>query len=166
MPVNVVEANVWDIACRDVPVAHCVSADFALGAGFAQDVANRYPSIRRSLREQTANMTPPERVGRSWSFRGPDGQVVYNLATKRRYFERADRDPQPNADTLARALRELRRQSDDAEHTHIVMPKIGSGLDRMPWSRTFDILEHVFEGFPLVTVCELAHARRSFPGAL
>lgn len=153
--VTVQEGDVWDVASASVPVVHCVSADFALGAGFAKEVSDRYPSIRRTLQYEAADWPPDNRIGCSFVYAAPDGQIVHNLVTKTKYYMRADRDAQPNLATLASALRDAHQQALERGSTHVVMPRIGAGLDRLSWPRTLDLVERIFsdEGSVKVTVC-------------
>lgn len=121
-------------------LAHCISADFALGAGIAKEFDRRF-DMNRKLRESF-----PDYINRQWReycFEAADAILidrVFNLVTKERYWQK------PTLDSLGIALILVR------DHCHLygthlrklAMPKIGCGLDRLNWE---DVKPMIFKLF-------------------
>ena len=99
-------------------LAHCVSADFALGAGIAVEFNTRF-NMRAKLRS-----LPKEcrQVGKAILY-----DKVFNLITKRRYFDK------PIYPSLMDALLDMKEQCVCNGITKLAMPKIGCGLDSLSW---------------------------------
>lgn len=115
-------------------LCHCISSDFALGAGIAKAFAQM--GVKKQLCEENQ---------RSWAGRGyclmtkTNGVVVGNLVTKERYFHK------PTLETLRQALEDFREQIIKINVNKIAMPKIGCGLDRLDWADVRNVIREVFE---------------------
>lgn len=115
---------------------HCISADFALGAGIAKKFADL--GVRDELLEMGR--------GEHWHGRGyciqtasPRPHGTYNLVTKEKYWHK------PTLSTLRQALADM--LDDDwlyESRAKIAMPKIGCGLDRLQWSDVEPLIREVF----------------------
>lgn len=103
----------------DAYLAHCISADYALGKGIAKDFDEIYCMREKLFRQYPAN---PNRVGTALLV-----EDVFNLVTKERFFQK------PTMETLRSALVDMKAQCDALGVKKIAMPKIGCGLDRLPW---------------------------------
>lgn len=129
----------------DYYLVHCVSADFALGAGIAKQFDQKF-DMRRKLKE-------------AWSAPSSDYNVlvgktlrvdrVFNLVTKERYFQK------PTYRSVESALRHLREQYvDKFGITKLAMPRIACGLDGKNWTKVRGTIETVFNGANVeVLVC-------------
>ena len=134
----------------DVPqgymLAHCISADYALGAGIAKTIDEAY-GMRKML-------------AASW----PDGREmydamgamclpcanVYNLVTKARCWHK------PTLDSLREALHDMRLHVVEEGVTKIAMPKIGCGLDRLEWEDVKPMIQEVFDDTDVeILICYL-----------
>lgn len=107
--------------------AHCVSSDFALGAGIARIFKSKF------------NLTP-ERLSLGLiddSLSVVD--VVCNLITKKKYWHK------PTLASLERALISLKTYCVEKEIKAIIMPRIGCGLDRLSWPEVRLIIDSVFK---------------------
>lgn len=106
----------------DYFLAHCISADYALGAGIAKKF-NDFYCMRDRLKE---NYPVPhgstKYVGKALLI-----DDVFNLVTKRYYYQK------PTFDTLESALEDMKIQCERFGIKKIAMPKIASGLDKLPW---------------------------------
>ena len=127
-------------------LAHCISGDYALGAGIAKQFVEVY-NMRFKLHK---------------NFPIPDGEKsanvgeallvdnVFNLVTKARCFHK------PTYDTLYDTLVDMRDQCEDLDITKLAIPYIGCGLDRLEWDYVKDVIEDVFEDTDIeILVCSL-----------
>jgi hypothetical protein len=127
-------------------LAHCISGDYALGAGIAKKFDEIY-NMRFKLHK---NYAIPEgekfaNVGRALLV-----DNVFNLVTKQRCFHK------PTYDTLYETLEDMKEQCIDFDITKIAMPYIGCGLDRLDWNKVKDVIEDVFEDTDIeILVCKL-----------
>lgn len=114
-------------------LCHCISSDFALGAGIAKKFAEM------GVKKQLCAQFPKQWQGRGYCLiTETDGVVVGNLVTKERYFHK------PTLQTLRQALEDLRKQALESKLQKIAMPKIGCGLDKLQWTDVRGIIQEVF----------------------
>lgn len=127
-------------------LAHCISGDYALGAGIAKafdQVYNMRFKLHRDYAipdgEKCAN------VGRALLV-----DNVFNLVTKQRCFHK------PTYDTLYETLVDMKEQCENFDIKKIAMPLIGCGLDRLDWEQVKDVIEDVFGDTDIeILVCKL-----------
>ena len=128
-------------------IAHCISGDFALGAGVAKQIDLTF-NMRDMLNRLWGKNSP---MNGQWSVPCclPCGNV-FNLVTKERYFHK------PTLNTLRTALEEMRDYAVQMGVTKIAMPKIGCGLDRLDWDDVSAMIQEVFEETDIeILVCVL-----------
>lgn len=127
-------------------LAHCISSDYALGAGIA-NVFNRKYGVRDALLAFSS-------VSDSWNGRGhcecvyshragdgTGGWLVANLVTKEKYWHK------PSYDTVRQALEDMKSiliTSSVLNLNRIGMPLIGCGLDGLQWEKVSEIIRDVF----------------------
>ena len=123
-------------------LAHCISADFALGAGIAKTFDSVY-NMRFKLFRNYDN----------YEYRGGDALLidnVFNLVTKQKYWHK------PTYDSVREALEMMKEYMDFEGVTKLAMPRIASGLDRLEWSKVYEIICEVFDDTDIeIVVCEL-----------
>lgn len=121
-------------APREYYLAHCISGDFALGAGIAK-MFNKVYDMKTKLLEvyPIENDETYGHVGEALLI-----DNVFNLVTKARYFHK------PTYDSLQKTLIEMKKQCGELGITKLAMPKIGSGLDKLDWEKVRDIIQDVF----------------------
>lgn len=127
-------------------LAHCISGDYALGAGIASKFDEVY-NMRYKLHRDYAlpEGKKSANVGRALLI-----DNVFNLVTKSRCFEK------PTYDSLYDTLIDMREQCENFDIEKLAMPKIGCGLDKMEWERVKDIIETVFENTDIeIMICSL-----------
>lgn len=121
-------------------LAHCISGDFALGAGIAVEFNNRFDmrnKLRRHFKQTETNCSIVI-------------DNVFNLVTKEKAYQK------PSYDSLRAALMEMKTQVEFLGVKKVAMPKIGCGLDRLDWDGVKPLLEEVFDGMDLeILVCYL-----------
>lgn len=123
-------------------LAHCISSDFALGAGIAKTFDSVY-NMRFNLFRNYPD----------YKYNGGDALLianVFNLVTKDKYWHK------PTYDSLREALEMMKEQMDFVGATKLAMPKIGCGLDKLSWNQVYDIICEVFEDTDIeIVICEL-----------
>ena len=123
-------------------LAHCISADFALGAGIAKTFDKVYNMRFKLFREYD-----------NYEYDGGDALLidnVFNLVTKPKCFHK------PTYDSLTEALMVMKEMIIDLSITKLAMPLIGCGLDRLEWARVYDIICEVFEDTDVeILICEI-----------
>lgn len=135
-------------------LAHCISADYALGAGIAKTFRDRL-KVKDALLKLN-NKDSWDGKGRCEIVRvqNESGETVYvaNLITKCRYFYK------PTYGSLKESLVDMKQKlaHDYPEVRKIGMPLIGCGLDRLQWEKVSEIIKLVFEKTDYeVVVCYL-----------
>lgn len=115
-------------------LAHCISGDYALGAGIAKELDSIY-NMRYKLHK---------------NYPIPDGEKyanireallvdnVFNLVTKPRCFHK------PTYASLRETLEDMRDQCENLDIEHLAMPKIGCGLDGLDWNIVREMIQDVF----------------------
>lgn len=109
-------------------LAHCISSDYALGAGIAVEFNKRYRM--RSKLEQIGTHKYPDCI---------EIDNVFNLVTKKRYYDK------PTLQSLKATLVMMRDMAIAENVKEISMPKIGAGLDRLPWMYVSEAIKDVFK---------------------
>ena len=117
--------------------AHCIAADYRLGAGIAVPFNKKY-DLRRRL----------NKLGR-YAF--PDViklDNVYNLVTKQKSHLK------PTYDDLRSSLYLLRDMIEVAGVKKLVIPRIGCGLDGLDWEKVSAMIQYIFSQSDVeITVC-------------
>jgi hypothetical protein len=123
-------------------LAHCISADFALGAGIAKTFDTVY-----NMRYKLFNFYD------DYNYEGGDAvpiDNVFNLVTKKKCYHK------PTYESVREALECMKEQMEILYITKLAMPKIGCGLDRLDWDQVYDIICEVFEDTDVeILICEL-----------
>ncbi len=123
-------------------LTHCISADFALGAGIAKTFDNVYNMRFKLFRDYDG-----------YEYEGGDALLVdnvFNLVTKPKCYHK------PTYDSLRESLEVMKSIMEISAITKLAMPKIGCGLDRLSWPDVYDIICEVFEDTDVeILICEL-----------
>lgn len=123
-------------------LAHCISADFALGAGIAKTFDEVYNMRFKLFREYD-----------NYTYEGGDAlpiDNVFNLVTKPKCYHK------PRYEAVREALETMRDIMELNATTKLAMPKISSGLDRLDWDEVLEIICEVFEDTDVeILICEL-----------
>lgn len=133
---------------EEYTLAHCISADFAMGKGIVVEFNKRF-DMKRRLRQkypgylQQYTQTPA----------GGDcilEQNVLNLITKERYYQK------PTMLTMTSALEKMKEICRIENISKVAMPTIGAGLDRLNWAEVSAKIKTVFEDTDMeILVCKL-----------
>lgn len=123
-------------------LAHCISADFALGAGVAK-VFDEIYNMRLKLFKNYDN----------YEYHGGDAlpiDNVFNLVTKDKYWNK------PTYESLRKSLEMMKEWLGFLNVTKLAMPWIGCGLDRLNRDEVYNIICEVFEDMDIeIVICEL-----------
>ena len=118
-------------APKEYYLAHCISGDFALGAGIAKKFDKVY-----QMRTKLFESYPSQNDGYLGEALLVDN--VFNLVTKSKYYHK------PTYDTLYEAVYDMREQCERLNINKIAVPKLGCGLDKLNWEEVKDIIYDVF----------------------
>lgn len=128
---------------KDYALCHCISSDFAMGAGIAKEFT------KRGVKEELLKYY----VQNEWCGDGyalltftTDFKYEINLVTKKYCWEK------PTLDTLKQALKQIKNIY--PKPTKIAMPRIGCGLDRLNWKDVSEIIKDTFKDTDIeILVC-------------
>lgn len=124
-------------------LAHCISADFALGAGIAKQFCNLYNTRTDLLKVYKDKQYKDEIVG---TILVTDN--VINLVTKKMCYQK------PTYESLKKSLEDMKKYCIDNNIKDIAMPKIGCGLDKLEWDKVKSIIFDVFKDTDInIVVC-------------
>ncbi len=127
---------------RSYCLAHCISADFALGAGIAKEFDKRF-NLRSKLFKQFPNgfygYLDRYNILGECIFIQPDN--IFNLVTKRNYYDK------PTYESMKQALNMMSHIIQAFNINKIAMPTIGCGLDKLEWPKVRDIIIDKFNRY-------------------
>lgn len=130
---------------EDYFLCHCISADFALGAGIAKKFAAL--GVRDALLKEYLGARYLGEIGVCLDTHATKWRGEYNLVTKKRYFDK------PTLLSLEQALYHMKTFVDNGDK--IAMPRIGCGLDRLNWQEVEQIIREVFADIDIeILVCD------------
>lgn len=130
---------------KDYFLCHCISADFALGAGIAKKFAAL--GVRDALLKEYLGARYLGEIGVCLDTHATKWRGEYNLVTKKRYFNK------PTLLSLEQALYHMKTFVDNGDK--IAMPRIGCGLDRLNWQEVEQIIREVFADIDIeILVCD------------
>ena len=133
---------------EDYCLAHCISADFAMGKGIVLEFNRRF-DMKRLLRQRYPNYLADYRQNATGGDCLREGRVL-NLITKERYFQK------PTLATMEAALRRMRELCLEEGIAKVAMPTIGAGLDRLAWGEVSTLVQGVFGDTGIeILVCRL-----------
>lgn len=129
---------------KDCYYAHCISRDYALGAGIAVEFDKRYDMRNRLLKLAEEK---PETLDEKCI----EVENVFNLITKEKYWQK------PSYNSLGESLLVMKEKlSKNKNIKKLVMPKIGCGLDRLSWDKVEPMIQEIFKDLDIeIVVCYL-----------
>ena len=145
--INLIEFNIFDLEDKYY-LAHCISADFALGAGIAKEF-----DIRYDLRTKLFNRYPGYVLGKRIMSNPEQADCilidkVFNLVTKSRYWQK------PTYDSLSVSLNKMKNICIQNNITKVAMPTIGCGLDKLDFDKVYNRIEEVFKDINIeILIC-------------
>ena len=136
---------------KDYSLVHCISADFALGAGIAKEFTKR--GVKKELlRRYGIYADSSVWVGKALETHATDWNWEYNLVTKEHYWGK------PNYVTLEMCLKNLRDvYVNHNEHLapKLAMPWLGCGLDKLERWKVEVLIKDVFKNCDVeILICD------------
>lgn len=129
---------------EDYYLAHCISADFAMGKGIVLEFNKRF-DMKNKLKKIYPNYSFNKNVQYDCILVGR----VFNLITKEKYFHK------PTYNSMRGALEVMKQICIKKEVHKIAMPLIGCGLDRLKWENVSTIIQEVFKDTHIeIVVCK------------
>lgn len=126
-------------------LAHCISADFALGKGIAVEFNKRFDVKNKLLQEYPKYLEGYDRGDCIL-----EGRIL-NLVTKERYFQK------PTYESMSQALGTMKQICLSHGIGFIAMPTIGAGLDKLPWAWVASEIQRTFQDIDIeIVVCKLS----------
>ena len=123
-------------------LAHCISADFALGAGIAKTFDAVYDMRFKLFKDYP-----------DYTYHGGDALLidnVFNLVTKDKHWHK------PTYESLRKSLEMMKEWLSFLNVTKLAMPWIGCGLDRLNKDEVYNIICEVFEDMDIeIVICEI-----------
>ncbi len=118
------------------PLAHCVSADCAYGAGIAVTFKDKYGVEK--VRQQN------KKPGECAVTHEEDGRTIFHLITKRKCTDL------PTYEDFTNSLKHMRDWCVKQRVKSVSVPRLGCGLDKLDFQRVQNILSKVFTGVDIV----------------
>ena len=124
-------------------LAHCISADFTLGAGIAKTFDEVY-----NMRYKLFKHYPDYEYDGFGDVLPMDN--VFNLVTKQKHWQK------PTYYSLEGSLHAMKRMMKEFDITKLAMPLIGCGLDKLNWDMVLEIIEDTFKDMDVeILICKL-----------
>lgn len=128
MILNEKKGNLFDLDNKKYFYAHCISADYELGAGIAVEFQKRF-NLKKDLKIYGNNTHPSLVVIGN----------VFNLVTKNRYWHK------PTYESITKCIQYMRDMCENCDIKYLAIPKLGCGLDRLQWGKVRDIIKEEFK---------------------
>lgn len=119
-----------DLFASKASLCHCVSVDLKMGAGIAVEFKKRFGRVKE-LEQQN-----PE-IGKVLYLKD-NGRFIFYLITKEKYYNK------PSYESLNQCLINLYQLCKKFNLTHLAMPKIGCGLDKLEWEKVELLIRNIF----------------------
>lgn len=136
MELKIIKKNLFDID-EKYYLAHCISADAAMGAGIAVDFKKKFSYV--------ASLSPGQKVCKAVL----TGRV-FNLITKKVYYGK------PTETTFIMAIQDMKRQIIENDIKFLATYKLGCTRDRLSWGFVKQVLEDEFKDIDIeIVICTL-----------
>lgn len=129
-------------------LAHCISGDYALGAGIAVEFNKRFDMRRKLMMDFPDYWNYMEKNKLTGGCILIDN--VLNLITKKKYYHK------PTYQSMLEAITMMKVACKANNIKRVAMPQIGCGLDQLEWDKVSKIILDVFSGTNIeILVCKL-----------
>ena len=145
MEIKEIKKNIFDIDYNKYHFAHCISLDCEMGQGVAVGFCNR----EQKMREALLNVIFDNEVNCPFTilYRG-DNMNIFNLITKKSF------NLKPTYSSIYECIKQMKSICINSNITHLAMPKIGCGKDRLDWNEVKEMLEIEFKNIDIeILIC-------------
>lgn len=122
-------------------LAHCISADFKMGAGIAVQFNKKFDMKNKLIKKHPNFLSDYDYQIKMLRKSGcciAEGRVL-NLITKRNYWNK------PTYKSIEASLKSMKEICLSRNIKFVAMPLIGCGLDRLKWENVSEILKNLFK---------------------
>ncbi len=139
---------------EEYALVHCISSDFALGAGIAKEINARFDVKRELFDKYPDYINTFAKYSEMHSFGDclvtDRKRLVLNMVTKKWCWNK------PTAKCFYESLLVLRRVVEKNHIKKIAMPLIGCGLDQLKWEWVSTKIKQVFADVDIdILVCKI-----------
>jgi O-acetyl-ADP-ribose deacetylase (regulator of RNase III) len=115
---------------RAQAIAHGVSPNDHFDVGLARALREMWPSMAKDFRHYAHAVHP--HAGELWTYRTPDGRVVYNLMTQEGE-QRTGSSGFATVSHVSHALKRLRHELERGDVKSLALPRLATGAGRLAW---------------------------------
>lgn len=137
MVVYYIKGDLFDVP-KKYALAHCIAADALMGGWIAVDFRLKFKQqtkilsyLKKFSHSNQIGICVPLKFGNTW---------IYNLITKHLSHKK------PILKNLEKSLIDMKKHMIANKVYNLAMPKIGAGIDRLPWEKVIDIVYELFKG--------------------
>lgn len=127
---NEIKQDLFSVDMDKYYLVHCISSDCKMGAGIAVEFEKRFKLRDELLKHKLGLRYYPSCI--------PINNV-FNLITKDKYWDK------PTYESLKDSLNIMKIICDRQKIKYLAMPRIGSGLDKLIWTKVKEIIKEIFE---------------------
>lgn len=129
-----IKGDLFTAVSKDTILGHCISSDFALGAGIAKTFAQK--GVKKQL---LSEYSPNIWQGHGYCLMTETGDMTTaNLVTKELYWHK------PTLNSLEEALNSMKELVIRRGCRYVAFPEIGCGLDRLAWHNVKRLIQNTF----------------------
>ncbi len=141
------QMNLFELENQGYLFVHCISMDFALGAGIAKTFRDKYDMKNKLFLFKKSHSQ--YFVDFSYGFCVTIDNVA-NLITKKCYYNK------PTLKTMEESLISLKKHCMLYNVKKLAMPRIGCGLDRLDWTDVSSLIKKIFSDLDIeIIVCSI-----------
>lgn len=123
-------------------IAHGVAPNDDFHQGLALALREQWPALYKDFRHycKTTHVKP----GELWTWAGPGGRRIVNLFTQEAAYGKGEKPGKATVSYVSHALRNLRELSLEEKFRSIALPRLATGVGRLPWG---DVEPFIHENF-------------------
>lgn len=158
-----IEKDLFELDPNKYKFAHCISADFAMGAGIAPQFQKHF-GTKTQLLKFYSDFLGENTYLNGWRNRIKQGRhgdclyiaPVFNLITKEFCYDK------PTYQSVRESLESLRAYCIHLNIDKLAMPKIACGIDGLSWDKVSSMIKEVFKDVDIeITICFLNNLSKS-----
>lgn len=135
-------------------IAHCISADCAMGAGVVVPIKKTHKELKSSCMNYSLSKKGKV-LGEAYRFEDEIG-IVYNMFTKKNVMHKAGigMTVEDYHNNIRKSLKDIKEQMNIHNEKFLALPLIGCGLDLCSWDDIHEIIIEIFQGSDInILIC-------------